>query len=150
MTLRWHRFASVMLTAVAMSAGLAHLLELPNKIGLARDAYFAVQQIYRGWALLGIVVIGALVSTTTLALRLRNRRAEFRLTAGAALCIALSLIVFFVFTYPANQQTANWTVAPENWEHLRRRWEYSHAVGAALDVTALSLLTLSLLATRQQ
>ena len=66
MTLNVLRFASVMLTAVAMAAGYAHLLELPNKIGLSREDYLTVQQIYRGWALLGIVVVGALVSTTAL------------------------------------------------------------------------------------
>jgi hypothetical protein len=38
---------------------------------------------------------------------------------------ALSLVVFFVFTFPANQQAQNWTVLPENRESLRRQWEYS-------------------------
>jgi hypothetical protein len=33
---------------------------------------------------------------------------------SAGLGIALSLIVFFTFTYPANQQTVNWTVLPDN------------------------------------
>lgn len=33
----------------------------------------------------------------------------------AAACIASSLVVFFLFTYPANQQARNWTVLPENW-----------------------------------
>ena len=68
---------------------------------------------------------------------------------AAALCIALSLIVFLVFTFPANRQTANWTVLPENWRDLRRRWEYSHAVGAGLYFLALTLLTVSLLVGRQ-
>ena len=125
MTLNVLRFASVMLTAVAMAAGFAHLLELPNKIGLSRDDYLRVQQIYRGWALLGIVVTGALVCTVVLALQVRYRPAEFYLTIAAASCIALSLVVFFLFTFPANQQTANWTVLPDNWQELRRRWEYS-------------------------
>ena len=71
MTLTVLRFASVMLTAVAMAAGFAHLLELPNKIGLSREDYLKVQQIYRGWALLGIVVTGALVCTVVLT---RQRR----------------------------------------------------------------------------
>jgi len=138
-----------MLTAVAMAAAFAHLLELPNKIGLSREAYLTVQQIYRGWALLGIVVVGALVSTTALALQVRGTPAEFYLTVAAALCIALSLLVFFVFTFPTNRQTSNWTVLPENWQELRRRWEYSHAVGAGLYFLALSLLTLSLLVGRK-
>jgi len=148
-TLNVLRFASVMLTAVAMAAAFAHLLELPNKIGLSREDYLTVQQIYRGWALLGIVVVGALVSTTALALQVRGTPAEFYLTVAAALCIALSLLVFFVFTFPTNRHTSNWTVLPENWQELRRRWEYSHAVGAGLYFLALSLLTLSLLVGRK-
>ena len=90
MTLNVLRFASVMLTAVAMAAGFAHLLELPNKIGLSRDDYLTVQQIYRGWALLGIVVVGALVSTAALAVQVRRTPVEFYLTAAATLCIALT------------------------------------------------------------
>ena len=145
MTLNVLRFASVMLTAVAMAGGFAHLLELPNKIGLSREDYLRVQQIYRGWALLGIPVTAALASTAALAIQIRRTPAEFYLTVAAALCIALSLIVFFLFTFPANKQTANWTVLPEDWQVLRRRWEYSHAVGAGLYFLALTLLTLSLL-----
>jgi hypothetical protein len=149
MTLNVLRFASVLLTAIAMAGGFAHLLELPNKIGLSREDYLTVQQIYRGWALLGIAVVGALVSTTVLAVRVRRTPTEFYLTLAAALCIALSLLVFFVLTFPANRRTANWTVLPENWQDLRRRWEYSHAVGAGLYFLALSLLTLSLLVKRE-
>lgn len=38
------------------------------------------------------------------------------------------LTIFFFFTYPANQQTLNCTTLPENWQALRKRWEYAHAV----------------------
>ena len=72
---------------------------------------------------------------------------EFALTLAAAICIALSLVVFFAFAYPANVQTANWTVLL--WEALRRRWEYSQAAGAGLYFMALSFLTISLLTRRQ-
>ena len=139
------RFASVMLTAVAMAGGFAHLLELPRKIEMSREDYLTVQQIYRGWALLGIAVMAALLSSVLLAFTVRDTPAEFYLTVAAAACIVISLIVFFAFTFPANRQTANWTALPENWQQLRRRWGYSHAVGAALYFLGLSLLTLSLL-----
>jgi len=139
------RFASVMLTAIAMAGGFAHLLELPRKIEMSREDYLTVQQIYRGWALLGIAVVGALLSSVLLALTVHENPAELYLTVAAAVCIVVSLIVFFTFTFPANRRTANWTTLPENWMQLRRRWEYSHAVGAALYFLALSLLTLSLL-----
>lgn len=143
------RLVAVLSTAVAMAGGFAHLLALPNKIGMGREAYLAVQQVYRGWALLGIPVVLALVTTWLLAFRVRARRREFALTAAAGVCIALSLAVFFLFTFPANQQTQNWTVLPEHWETLRWQWEYSHAVGASLYFAALGTLTLSLLASRE-
>jgi hypothetical protein len=37
---------------------------------------------------------------------------------------------------------------PENWQELRRQWEYSHATGAGLYFIALITLTLSLLVER--
>jgi hypothetical protein len=142
------RFVAMLCTAITMAAGFTHLLELPRKITLGREQYLMVQQLYRGWSWFGIVVVGALVSTGIAAGRLRDRPSEFKLTMLAASCIALSLIVFFLFTFPANQQTQNWTVLPENWESLRRQWEYSHAVAAGFDFLALSALTLSLLVGR--
>lgn len=48
-------FVSVLLTAFVMAAAVAHLLELPTKMTLNGAEYMTVQQIYRGWALLGIV-----------------------------------------------------------------------------------------------
>jgi hypothetical protein len=149
MALQVARFLGVVLTAVAMASAFAHLLALPNKIGLPRDAYFTVQQIYRGWALLGVVILGALLSTLTVAILVRRHRRAFTLTIIAAACLVLSLVVFFTFTYPANQQTENWTVMPSNWMELRRQWEYSHAVGAGLYFMALATLTASLLVGRR-
>lgn len=69
---------------------------------------------------------------------------------GAGACIAAALAVFFAFTFPANQATANWTVLPDDWEALRRQWEYSHAAAAVLYVLAVALLTLSLLCKCEQ
>jgi hypothetical protein len=143
------RLLCVLLTAVAMSAGLAHLMALPNKLPMSRADYFTAQQIYNGWSLLGVPIIAALVLTVLLAVLERPRRSRFALTLTAAACIALALAVFFAFTFPANQQTQNWTDSPANWETLRRQWEYSHAAGAGLYFAALTALTLSLLAGRE-
>jgi hypothetical protein len=142
------RFTSVMATAVAMAAGFAHLLELPAKMKLAPEEYLIVQQIYRGWALLGVVIIIALLSTLVVGVLTRDQPRVALLTLGAATCIALSLVVFFAFTFPANRATSNWTILPDEWAALRRQWEYSHAVGAALYFVALGCLTLSLLPRR--
>ena len=83
-------------------------------------------------------------------LLVRAKPKQFALTLTATLCLALGLGVFFTFTYPANQQTLNWTVLPENWQELRRQWEYSHAIGAGLYLVAFLALLLSLLAEREK
>jgi len=149
MSIRAAQLIAILLVAIAMAAGWAHLLALPNKIALPREDYLTVQQIYRGWALLGVVVIGALVSAAVLTWLYRRAGAPFYLALFATVCIAASLLIFFAFTYPANQATRNWTVLPEHWESLRRQWEYSHAAGAILYFLALAALVLSVIGKRR-
>jgi quinol-cytochrome oxidoreductase complex cytochrome b subunit len=139
------RVLAVVLVAIAMSAGFAHLLALPNKIGLRADEYLTVQQIYRGWARLGAVILAAIVTLTVLGILVRREPAALAWTIAALAFVVLTLAVFFTFTEPANRATENWTRLPENWDTLRRRWEYSHAVSAILYLAALVSLTLSLL-----
>jgi hypothetical protein len=148
MTTKIVQLVAILCVAVAMAGGWAHLLELPNKIGLSRDDYLIVQQIYRGWAFLGIAVVGALVSTAVLTWLQRGAGAPFYFALLATVLIALSLAVFFWFTFPVNQATQNWTVLPEGWESLRRQWEYSHAAGAILYFVALASLVLSVVSER--
>jgi len=120
-------------------------LELPHKIQLSREEYLTVQQIYRGWSLLGIVVISALLSTASLTILVRKQRTASMLTLIALLCIVAAQIVFWTFTYPANQATNNRTELPTNGQDLRIRWEYSHATGAGLTLIALITLIVSVL-----
>jgi hypothetical protein len=139
------RFLSLVFTALVMAPAFAHLLELPNKINLKANDYLTVQQIYRGWAFLGVPILGALVSTLLLAISVRGRPSAFPFALGAFLCIAGSQVIFWTFTFPANQQTNNWTMLPANWMQLRSQWEYSHAAGATLVFLALIMLTLALM-----
>ena len=53
-------------------------------------------------------------------------------------CLICAQIVFWLFTYPMNVLSSNWTVPPEHFEAARRQWEYSHSVSALL--TFMSLL----------
>jgi hypothetical protein len=152
MGLRIAQFLAIVLTALALVPAGAHLFELPNKIGLPQDAYFIVQNIHRGWALFGIVLFGALAANLILTFMVRHQRGAFWLALIAFLLVAATLMVFFIWTYPANQATSNWTEVPANWEELRRDWEYAHAASAVLTFIALCALTLSTLMTcdRQQ
>jgi hypothetical protein len=139
---------TVILTALAFVPGGAHLFELPNKIGMSQDDYFAVQSIYRGWALFGVVIFAATGANLLLALMLWRRSKTYRPTLGAALVLAATLVVFFAWTYPANQATANWTVATADWQSLRTQWELTHTANAILTLIALCCTTLSALLLR--
>jgi hypothetical protein len=146
--LRVLQFFAVVLTALALVPAGAHLFELPNKISLSQEEYFVVQSIYRGWALFGVVLIGALVVNLALALMVRDQRASFWLALAAFILVAGTLAVFFTWTWPANQATSNWTVPTDNWRELRAHWKYAHAANAVLTFIALCCVTLSVLMTR--
>lgn len=138
-------FLALLLTAIALVPGGAHLASLPNKMRMERDAYFVAQQVYAGWQLFGVPLIGAVLANLGLAIVLRGARPARTLAFAAALTLAASLAVFFAWTFPANQATANWTTIPANWEALRRQWELAHAAGALLTLLAFVCAALAVL-----
>ena len=148
MAFKTMKFLALVLTALALVPAGAHLFEMPNKLALAEDQYFIVQSIYRGWALFGIVLFPALAANLALALMLRRQRAAFAL--AAFLGIAATLVIFFVWTYPANVATNNWTAVPATWETLRRQWEYAHAANAVITFAAFCALVLATLVAGRQ
>lgn len=132
------RLVTLGLTALILIPGGAHLFELPGKIGLDRDAYFTVQAIYAGWALFGIPLFAAIGANLLLYFLERRRHpATAHWALIAASLITISLAIFFGWVFPGNQATVNWTVPPDNWETLRRNWEYGHAVNAVITTLAL-------------
>lgn len=137
MLTRASQFLAVILTALALLPGGAHLMALPAKIAMPEQPYFVVQQIYRGWAWAGAVIFLAIFANVLAALLTRHSRRKWQLFGAAGLLIAITLAVFFAWTYPANQATGNWTSAPENWEQLRTEWERSHAANAMITFLAL-------------
>jgi hypothetical protein len=150
MGLKPAQFLALVLTALALVPSGAHLLALPNKMDLSEAQYFTVQGIYRGWALLGIVLCAAILADLALVIVLRRQRAAFRCALAAFLLMAATLAIFFAWIFPANQVTVNWTVVPENWRALRAQWEYSHAVNAVLTFLALCAVALATLLARDE
>ena len=126
---------ALVLTALALVPEGAHVLQLPNKLPMSRDAYLAVQQVYRGWNRVGVAVLPAVIATLWLAL-IADKATEAP-AAIAFVAMLMTQLVFWSFTFPVNRLTHNWTYAPENWERLRDRWEISHAVNAMLIFIAL-------------
>lgn len=145
MTLRTIYFSSLLFAVVALVPSGAHLAELASKMTLDAADYQTVQQIYRGWNLFGIVVFGALASTVALTIALRGHPTAFTPALAAMLCIAGTQVVFWIFTFPVNRTTVNWTVLPGNWAELRARWEYSHAASSGLNAGAVLALIVSLI-----
>ncbi|MBW8268738.1 hypothetical protein [Caldovatus aquaticus] len=146
MALKTLQFLAIVLTALGLVPAGAHLFALPNKIGLAQEAYFVVQGIYRGWALFGLVLVPALFANLLLAFATRRTVRPSALALMAAVLMAANLAIFLAWTCPANAATENWTNPVPGWEMPRTRWEYSHAANAVLTFGALCLAVLSVLA----
>ena len=139
-------FVAILATLVSLAPALAHLFELPNKMGLSRDAYFMVQQIYAGWELFGIAVLIQFVSLSLLVWRSGREHYVLRPVMAALILLIMAQLLFWLVTYPANSLTHNWTQVPPDWEMLRHNWEYSHATGAVCQLLSLCCLVGALFA----
>ena len=132
------RLAAVLLTATGLVPAGAHLMAMPNKLGLAAEAYLVVQAIYRGWWIGGLFWAAALLANAGLGAVQRRHGEDWRPAAASAVLVALAFAVFLIFTQPANAATANWTHLPPDWQALRLRWEWSHAANAGVLFLALA------------
>ena len=138
-------FVAIMATALALGGALAHAFELPNKMLMSRGDYFVTQQAYRGWSLLALVLVVQLASMLWLASGVRRERRIFAPVLVAVGCLVTAQIIFWIWTYPANGATDNWTRIPQDWADLRRQWEFSHAAGAVFQLGAMAALTVAAL-----
>lgn len=138
-------FVAVVGTALALGGALAHAYELPNKIDLSRDEYFIVQRAYDGWNQLAYVLAIQLAGIVAVTILHRDQPRVVWLGAIALGGWIGAQAIFWVWTFPANQRTENWTARPEDWESLRLQWEYSHLAGAALQLLAMMALVVAML-----
>jgi hypothetical protein len=155
------RLVAVILVAVAAALGLAHVLELPGKMRLTRDAYFAVQPIYYpGFTWGGAVGEGGgLVATLLLFFLTPSGSSAYAPTLVALLALLAVHAVYWGVTHPINRVWlqgqslrglgkgffgfATRQRAAEDWEVLRDRWELSHVVRAMFSTTSLVALVLA-------
>jgi hypothetical protein len=138
-------FVALVATAMALGGALAHAFAFPNKIGMSANDYFVVQRIYLGWNRLAAVLAVQLIAIIAV---VWLDRAEQRVLWPALVALAglvAAQAVFWLFTFPANEATSNWSVRPADWETLRRQWEYSHLAGAGFQLLAFLALTVAVL-----
>lgn len=134
------RMLAVVAVAICLVPAGAHLAEMPHKLALSPADYMIVQRIYAGWAFFGIAIVAALVLTLSLAvIEWRTRWARW-LALGSFLCLAATQAIFWIYTYPMNRLTRNWTTAPPDIATARWQWEMSHAVNAGITLLALILI----------
>jgi hypothetical protein len=150
MLLKFLSLIAVVSVAMCLVPGGAHFFELAHKMSMPQPDYMTVQKIYAGWSFFGIAFIAALVITLVHTFMVRSDRTAFFLSLGAFLCLAVTQGIFWMFTYPMNVASSNWTVTPADFEVARRQWEYSHAVNAVLTFAAFVAITLSVLATSRE
>jgi Domain of unknown function (DUF1772) len=158
---------TVMVVAVAMALSLAHALELPGKMRLDKEKYYAVQRIYYpGFTIGGICEPGGLILTIILLLVTPSGSLGFWLTLVALLGLLGMQGVYWFVTHPVNKvwlgseklsgagasffaiggeksrfQTSD---ASADWTKLRDRWEFSHVARAALSLVSLGALTIAI------
>lgn len=134
-------FVALLSTALALGGALAHLLEMPNKMQLTREQYFTVQAIYAGWNRLAYLLAVQFLSLAGAIIVSYRTPGVAGWTILAMLFLIAAQTVFWIYTYPANVATINWSVVPGDWEAWRRQWEYSHAVGAGLQIGAMASIS---------
>jgi hypothetical protein len=148
---------ALLLTAITMALALAHALELPGKLRLPKETYFAVQTIYYpGFTIGGLAELLALAALLALVMVMPRSGAPFWLTVSAFAMVFLLHALYWLVTHPVNEfwlkdvklnhasgRFFGLTAAmrPLDWTALRDRWEYSHVARAALGVLSLVLLT---------
>ena len=76
---------------------------------------------------------------------LRKLGRSFGFALASLFPIAANLAIFFIWTFPTNQATDNWSVVPKNWNALRIQWEYSHAANAVVTFAALVWVVIAVL-----
>ena len=146
--LRLLRFSSIMSTALAMTAAVAHLLELPAKRRYEPTLYVRLHRtLYWNFGrFVGPAEAIAVLTTGTLAWwRGRRDPAPVSPTAVAAGCVAAAHGAFWTIVSPVNVAMVKWPLdaIPGNWTTARDRWEYGHAVRACLLTGALGALVWS-------
>jgi hypothetical protein len=150
MLIRTWRFVTILLVALLLGLGFAHLLERPAKMLYDAAFYLTLQKtLYVAWGppnIGGILEPAAIFATLLLLFFVRKNKRAFWLTlcAGTALLLAFP-VVFFVFVAPANEVflTATPTSIPPNWMESRTSWETGHAIRFVLQLVAFSVLLLS-------
>jgi Domain of unknown function (DUF1772) len=149
---------TILTVAVFLATTMGHALELPGKMRLKREHYFAAQTIYwPGFTFIGGgAEVASIILSLLLALLTDWGTTAFWMVWASFLLLAVAHAIYWLLVHPVNKvwtrgmdlegASRNFFAAggeeePEDdWTDLRERWEYAHATRAFLNFAALALL----------
>jgi hypothetical protein len=155
---------TILFVAVAMALALAHALELPGKMRLSKDTYYAMQPIYYpGFTIGGFAEPVGLILTIILLFLTPLGTADFWLTLAALLGLISMQATYWLFTHSVNKfwlqghklsglgsgffsfgaNRSENDKRSVDWKDLRNQWEYSHVARAALALASLTALVIA-------
>ena len=142
--------AVLTLAALLMGTTFAHVLEMPAKFKADSQHWVSYQNtLYRAFASVGgVLEIAAILGAAGLAWMLRGSGLAFLLAFFAALMLAIAFFGVWIFvTNPVNRRVAAWSEAdaPQDWQHWRTQWEFSHAARFAMHLLAFVAMLFALL-----
>jgi Domain of unknown function (DUF1772) len=158
---------TVIIVAVAFALSLAHALELPGKMRLDKETYYAVQPIYYpGFTIGGASEPFGTILTIILLFLTPFGGADFWLTLVALLGLLGMQTVYWLVTHPvnkfwvegedldrfssgffsfgANRSRIGNQTGPPDWTELRDRWKHSHVARAGLALLSLVALVIAI------
>jgi hypothetical protein len=146
--LRSWRFLAILLAALGLSFGAAHVLELGPKMEYDPQLYMAVTStLYRYFGLVGgVVQLAAILVAAALTSKLRGRE-SFGPSLAGALALVVSLVLWAALVAPVNAEWARAlasgsAAATEAYATLRERWEYGHVAAFLAWLVGFALLLL--------
>ena len=146
------KFIAVILAALTFAPAFGHLAEMPAKLKLDGDSWYATQFLYQGWgAFLGPIEAVTLVVTAWWLWQSRSHKPAFAMLSIALASYVGMQLCFWLFNFPVNAAVATWSPAtlPADWFAYRARWEWSHATRAVLAFIAFVCLLRAALMKKQ-
>jgi hypothetical protein len=125
-------FVVLLLAALGLAPGAAHVLELPVKMGYPPELYARVTgSLYALFGSVGALVqIAAVLAAIALTWRARHRGRAGRMLLSA-ICLIVSLLLWVATVAPVNAEWARVmgqepSVIVASYAALRSKWEYGH------------------------
>jgi hypothetical protein len=145
------RVPMLVLVALGLAPGGAHVLELPVKMRYSPELYAAVTStLYALYGSIGAVIQVAAVLCAACMSYLVRKTPAFRITLWGTLLLAASLVLWGALVAPVNAEWAQAASAasqsiPGAYARVRSRWEYGHVAAFAAWFVGYCLLQLSVL-----